>query len=433
MRVMDATPSPMKRPILSTAAALLIGLAQGQTYFYIDQIAVAPDPATTADAVELQLIGNLSSTGSYIVSAQASVSASLVSVTLVAASTGGLTVLVPHTEAISLGQLPAGTYSIEIATGSSGILDSAPAEQHTFTVTEGGSPCDQLDVLSVHWAPFSDTALVVNVVNNSTTLFDYPNFILLGTMGDTLAKETVSAFGLSGESWHVLRLQDGVSFEEPIVNGTLELWTDFTTDLACSWNLEDVPLCLPPPCASIKLTLGNFGGMLVTGDFAWTLTDASLTPIATGTFTLDLNNQFAEVGQCLSPGQYGLSVAPLGPPLPGGSLVYGVAGPGDITGPSQPLSWNQPLIMPFSFYAPCVQGGTGIPDAPIHPWTVIQQDGDILVRAPDGRPVGAVEVLDAMGRTVAAASAPSSELRMACSAQGLLLVRAGGRAWKVVR
>ncbi len=424
----------MKRSVLSAVAALLIGLAQGQTYFYIDQIAVAPDPATTADEVELQLIGNLSSTGSYIVSAQASVTASLISITLVAASTGGLTVLVPHTEAISLGQLPAGTYSIEFTSGSSGILDSAPAQQHAFTVAESGSPCDQLDVLSVHWAPFSDTALVVNVVNNSTTLFDYPNFILLGTTGDTLAKETVSAFGLSGESWHVLRLQDGVSFDEPILNGTLELWTEFTTNLACSWNLEDVPLCLPPPCASITLTLGNFGGMLVTGDFAWTLTDASISaPIATGTFTLDLNNQYTEVAQCLSPGQYGLSVTPLGPPLPGGNLVYGVAGQGGVAGPSQTVSWGPPVIMLFSFYAPCVEGGTGMPDAPLRHWTVIELDGEILVRNPEGRPVGAVEVLDAMGRTVAAASTRSSELRLPCNAQGLLLVRAGGRAWKVVR
>lgn len=352
---------------------------------------------------------------------------------MVAGDNGGLTVLVPHTETIVLGQLPPGTYTIAFTMDSFGILDLAPAAQHSFTVSGGGSPCDQLDILSINWAAFSDTALVVNVLNNSATLFDYPNFIFLGTSGDTLAKETVNFFGLWGESWHVMRIQDGVEFSEPLVSGTLELWTDFTTNLACSWLLEDAPLCPPPPCAPITLNLGNYGGMLVTGDFAWTLTDASSAPIATGTFTLDLDNQFAEVGQCLSPGQNGLSIMPMGPTLPGGSLVYGVSGLGGITGPSQAVNWRQPVIMPFSVYEPCIEGGTRIPEADDLQWKVILQDESLVVRNALGQPIGAVEVLDVLGRVVASAIMPASELRIVCAAQGLLLGLAGGRTWKVAR
>lgn len=54
----------MKRSLLLLAAVLLIGLAHGQTFFYIGEIAVVPDSPTEEDDVSIQLIGNLSSTGS---------------------------------------------------------------------------------------------------------------------------------------------------------------------------------------------------------------------------------------------------------------------------------------------------------------------------------------------------------------------------------
>lgn len=421
----------MTRTLTLLPSLLTAAILQAQTFFYIDQITVVPNPATTSDDVQVQLIGNLSSTGSYIVSAQASVTGNLVSLTVVAASTGGLTVLVPHTETIALGQLPPGTYSIAFTLGSSGILDLAPADQHSFTVSGSSNACDQLDILSVHWAPFTDTALVINVANNSAALFDYPNFILLGTAGDTLAQEAVSFFGLAGESWHVLRLQDGVSFIDPFVSGTLELWTGFTTTLACSWNLEDAPLCPPPPCAPITFTLGNFGGQTISGDFGWTLTDASFAPFANGIFTLDPEHQSTEAAQCLPPGHYGLAVAPLGAPPPGGSLFYGVSGQGGITGPSHAVSWDLPVIMPFSFYAPCTEGSTGFAMTSAPAWTVGRSGDEVIVRNTAGLPIGMVSVHDAVGRTVAIASSASNELRLTCPAQGLILVRADGQVWKL--
>ncbi len=391
--------------------ALLPCTVAAQTYFYIDEIVVDPQPAATEDVVSIDLIGNLSSSGSYIVSATANVTGSLVAITVVAASTGGLTVLVPHTETIVLGQLPAGTYQVAVSLGSQGVL--FPPDPVSFVVDGAGSSCDSLVVSSITWHAFSDTAIVVHVFNNSTTLFDYPNFILFDANGDTLAKETVNFFGIAGESWHLLRIHDDATIPNAPFNGALELWTLFTEELACTWDLA-IDLCPPPPCATLIPTIQNLGGALAIGTYSWSISDEDFLVVASGQFEMTDTIQYDSDTLCLPPGSYYMAVSMNQPPT-GGNPVYSVTNEGYISGPSQSVPWDLPVLMPFNFYLPCDDGTNTVVEQVSSP-IATQLQGDLLtIRRSDGSAIGALELFDAQGRFIVRKSSLSSEIVLTLS------------------
>ncbi|MBK8226654.1 MAG: hypothetical protein IPK70_05710 [Flavobacteriales bacterium] len=416
---------------LTLLGLLLTAILKAQTYFYIDQISIVPPNPTTLDEVSIQLIGNLSSSGSYIVSADAQVNGSIVALTVTAASTGGLTVLVPHTETISVGQLPAGDYTIAFTLNSFGILDGAPVPQHAFTVT-GGDPCSNLELVSVQWHAFTDTAIVVHVQNSNTVneLFDYPNFILFDASGDTLAKETVNFFGIGEDSWHAMRVMDGVEVPDSPFNGRLELWIGFTTDMACSWDLE-FDLCPPPPCVTVYPSIGNLGGALITASYDWVIYNGP-SVAAMGQFTLADAQQSDADTICLPPGDYVMEVSPLGPPA-GGNPMYMVAADGWQSTEAWPVSWSLPIGLDFAVHEPCIDGTNGMAMLPVMNTSVVPVPDGILIRRSDGTPVGTVRLLDSQGRTLLSASGSGNELVLAGEWTGLLLVSLPEGVAKVIR
>jgi PKD repeat protein len=122
---------------------LLISLSQlsfSQTYFYLNNLLIAPSNPTTADAVSLSLSGNLSSTDIVVYDVYVSISGYNVNVDVSVGSTGmGLTVLVPYTSTVLLGNLPAGIYNVSFSGNYVG--DYIPLNQKIFTVTEQTSNC----------------------------------------------------------------------------------------------------------------------------------------------------------------------------------------------------------------------------------------------------------------------------------------------------
>ncbi|MBK9758733.1 MAG: hypothetical protein IPO90_01870 [Flavobacteriales bacterium] len=116
--------------------------------------------------------------------------------------------------------------------------DFAPQPQHQFVVSDFGAACDSLALVSIQWHAFSENEIVVHVQNNNfNQLFDYPNFILFDANNDTLAVETVNFFGIAGDSWHMLQVNEGAIIPDGQFTGMLELWTLGTTVLACEWTL----------------------------------------------------------------------------------------------------------------------------------------------------------------------------------------------------
>jgi hypothetical protein len=412
--------------ILLFLFATLIG--QAQTYFYLDQIAVQPANPTTADNVSLSLIGNLSDGGAYIQTALADVSGGTVSITLVAMSNGGITVLVPHTEVIELGQLPAGTYTIDFTDASTGILDGAPLAQHTFTVSGPVFPCEDLTI-DVQWAYFSDTAIVVHVQHNTVEQFDYPNFILYDAQGDLLALETVTYFAIAQDSWHTLRLMDDVEAPVGPFEGRLELWTGFTTTLACTWE-QTFDLCPNTSCVAVYPSLGNFGGALPIGTFNWTIFNDG-GDVANGQFVLTADVQQDMDTICLTPGNYGMNVSPLSPPT-GGAPMYYVAGPGLTSTELWPVVWSLPVELSFVLLPYCVETPQGIADDKAPGLIVSTTPGGLWVHTVDGRKLGTLQLLDAQGRPVQATTATTDRHFLAVGTPGVYVLRTGDRTVKVV-
>lgn len=417
----------MKKSFLLPFLALFFGALSAQTNFYIGQIAVVPAAPTTSDNVSIQLIGDLSDTGASIAMAEADVNGNAITITIVAVSTGGLAVLVPHTELIQVGMLPAGVYTIDFSSSTVGTWDMAPAEQHIFTVS-GGEPCADLDLVSLQWQAFGDTALMVHVLNNSSSIFAYPNFILFDAQGDTLAKETVNLFGISNEGWHLMRIQSGIAMPDEAVNGRLELWTDFTEALACSWE-QEFSLCPDEACSDLEIHLSNSLSNPVIGTYNWMLSD-HLGGMYNGQFALSAEEQEVSTTLCVPPGEYYLNVYPNEPGSMDAPRFYASAGCDQRTNSGMATA-SLPVEVPFTFFGPCISGTQSVAELSASALLVRNTIGGLYVETGDGRPLGAVGLWDMQGRLHFSGQG-ADQLLVPLPSPGVYLLRAGDRQVKVL-
>lgn len=383
--------------LLACACACFLSAAHAQTYYYIDDIFVAPSSPTDQDNIELQLVGNLSNTGSSVVSATATVDGYDLDINVVAQSSGGLQVLVPHTEFFQVGPLSAGTYTITVSGSSVG--DFAPASAHVFNVVGGGSsPCDPLVIAGVQWSAFSETSLVVHVFNPTSELFNYPGFVLLADNGDTLAQETVDFFGIGAENWHTLAVHSGATIPTGTFTGTLYLWTGFYSEQACAWELT-FDLCPPEPCSELYPTVQNVGSGTTVGSFSYQILDEDV-PVASGTLLLGEDQYVDRDTICLPPGQYILSLS-ADQPANAGQPFFSIEAPGFLQGPTAPVDPNSPTALPFGFYTPCIELPQGIHENPSAGFHVTNTAAQVTLSRMDGAALGFLRVYDAQGRSVA--------------------------------
>lgn len=429
-------PIPMKRSILAPLLLIvsllaLAGKTGAQTYYYIDGISVSPPEPTTDDQITITLHGNLSSSGAYIVSASQMLMGNAVHISVVAADPGGLAVLVPHDESLAIGNLAAGDYTIMI--DGSFVLDMAPSPQHLFTVTEGGSPCDHLDITSIQWHAFTDTAIVLHASNTDmvSELFDYPHFILFDTDGDTLAKEITQPFGISEDSWHFLEVMDGVDLPSGPFPVVLELWTDMGSVLACSWELSIDPC--PDSCATLIATVQNYGGALAIGSYDWVIYDGDFEVAASGTLTMTETVQFDYDTLCLDPGHYWMDLSPNDPPT-GGQPVFGVMVDHWIQGPFQPIVWSLPVMAEFDFYGPCSEGTNNVrQNIGLADLALVQAGGSMTLMRSDGRPIGPFTVIDSQGRLLHQGTTNMSTHPLTENLRsGVILIRAGDQVLRAI-
>jgi hypothetical protein len=400
--------SPMRTSVLLCTLLLTPALALAQTYYYVSSIAVAPPAPTEEDPITITVNGDLSSTAASIESVTHTIVGNTVNITINATTSGiGLDILVPHTEQVELGMLTEGDYTINLL--GSFILDMAPQPQHLFTVTRTDLPaCDSLDILSLEWSPFTDTALVLHVVNSSSNIFAYPGFLLYDQEGDTLAEEIVNAIGIGVDSWHTLTVNPGADLSNPSFVGGLELWTGFYSEQACAWNIP-VELCPTGPCSPLYPTMVNTGGGMTEGVIPWQILDDQNVQVASGSFVMDQLNQIDNDTACLPPGDYTL-VASYPDQLLGQPQIY-IASPNwQASTPSQPFqSGGQANNHPFTFYGPCA-GSNSIEDhSAFRPPVVMITDDQLVIQSADQRALGQVQVNDATGKLIA--STKSTEQR----------------------
>lgn len=409
MNMKGATKSTMQR-LLSVMALLSSGVCSAQTYYYIDGITVSPGSPTTSDAITIMVSGSLSSTASLVTSATAMVVGNNVQLTITAAQQGiGLDILVPHSESMPIGMLAAGTYAISI-TGA-GSWDLAPAVQHQFTVTGGaGSACDSITLSGPLWSAFDDEQLVITTTNSSSDLFSYPGFVLLSSDGDTIAKEEVYFIGLSANAQvHSLEVIATGLGSAPIT-GTLQLWSGFYSELECEWEGTWNP-CPPAPCVEVTPYLVNFGNSMVDATVPYALINSLGAAVSSGEFQLQDSAQIDQDTTCLPPGNYTLLCEGITPV--GGQLYFGISVGPDMaqTGQSSYFQDGTDQLIAFDLYGLCAEDADGLFEESVLGELVIETGTvDIRLRSVQGKTLGQVNVLDAIGRLMLSARTNASEL-----------------------
>jgi hypothetical protein len=215
-------------------------------------------------------------------------------------------------------------------------------------------PCDDLAIVSIQYSPFTDTLILVEVTNASEELFSYPGFVLIDANGDTLAKEVVNYFGISGQSVHLLTVRPGVANPLDNFQGTLELHTGFFESFACSWPINQ-GLCASETCDDFVIKFENWGGALVLGDFEWSVTDSLGNQVAAGTLTMTAEEQYWSNTLCLTPNKYSYHLLALGEPSGGGPTMFVQSGEWfGHQSTSQYFSWKDGTTMQVPFYLHCI-------------------------------------------------------------------------------
>lgn len=260
--------------------------------------------------------------------------------------------------------------------------------------------CDTLEILSINYAPFSDTAVRIQVVNESSVLFDYPGFILFDENGDTLAVETVFYFGIGQESEHMLTIHPDAVVPVGTFQGTLELWTGFYDQMACSWSFP-IDLCPAEECSFAQVELYNFGGALVNASFDWMVTDTLQNSLASGVFTMNDTVQYATDGVCLPAGEYFYSVN--SDQITGGQLGFAITTGGfAFAGPQANLIQGGGLqSVSFSFFEACSSEPNAITEMAVESnVSFVVKDGMLHLTQLEGQAIGSLEVFDMAGRVV---------------------------------
>jgi hypothetical protein len=225
------------------------------------------------------------------------------------------------------------------------ILALGSAQAQTF--------CDSINISSINYSPFTDTAIYIHVYNNSSVLVDYPGFALINSNGDTVAKETVNFFGIGQESIHMLNVYPGV--QDPLLpfDGELHLWSGFWQTQMCVWPVNQ-GLCGDSPCHQSIIAMNNWGGAIAIGDFDWVISSQSNPNVASGTLTTTFQEQYDADTVCLSPGNYTASVTTQNQPSGGGPWI--TFGESQYGGPSlqYPFDWYNGLDFDIPYFTFCI-------------------------------------------------------------------------------
>ena len=232
--------------------------------------------------------------------------------------------------------------------------------------------------------------------NNSSTLFDYPGFVLLDQNNDTLARETVGLFGIAAESFHILHIHAGAVMPQGFFNCSLHLWTNFYTVEACTFNLS-IDLC-PGGCVDLFPYITNFGAPIVSTDFTWLLQDNMGNNMANGTLNLGTLNTDRDT-VCLQAGNYVLFMNCA--TSPGGSQHYGFFSSPLNNGQHQDtfVQGGEPNILTIPFYTPCIGLPEGVVDHPHDAaLALVLRNDELDISRNDGPALGDLRLMDASGR-----------------------------------
>jgi len=298
-----------------------------------------------------------------------------------------------------------------------------------FAPVSGQSPCAQLTVEQLQYDAFNPAALELVVNNQSNEIFSYPSFTLVGTQGDTLAREQVSFFGIgAGPQAHYMVAEPGITFPASPFDATLLLFGGFGDTLYCTWDLTGISLCPSDTCIQAEIYLTNTGPLVPFFASYWVTDTDSGTPVANGYVEMDDLTATHFDTLCLPPGNYLLEFSPFSPidtnHVVGITTSY-MFSLGTNTAQQQDPT---PLDLAFSWYEACIGISNGLTEQQRSELVMVIDRDRLRITDPTGAPLGDITLWSNDGRLIAARStnANSAELSMHGLAPGILLARMMG-------
>jgi len=296
--------------------------------------------------------------------------------------------------------------------------------------------CDSIEVVSLTYAPFTDTAMHLVLRHNGTEFLSYPRCWLVDQNADTVARESLTLFGLSGPtlSSHYMQLDNGTALPTSPFSGTvLFFYTGIEGDEYCAFPVN-MPLC-PSECVPMQVYVQPQSGSATTSTFPWSISDSTGAVVGSGTLAIDINDQQQDMDTlCLNPGPYTLHVEQ--PVASGVEFQVGVVQQAFLSStPMGLLAAGASLDLPFDYYPPCFDRHTSIGEMDVVPALITVHDRLLTITHPKQKPLGEVALFDATGRCVARTIASSSTFTMDLTslAAGVHLVRVGNSGTSVQR
>lgn len=289
----------------------------------------------------------------------------------------------------------------------------------------GQLSCAGLEILSLEYAPFTDTALQVIVVDTSGSLFSGPYFSLIDSNGDTIAREQQHFFGLTSmPSAHRLDLLPGAPLPDALFEGTLVLrYLTVDGEWFCNIPVE-VDLCPPDECIGLMVVVYNANVGQDTASFQWNITNGMQEVVADGILEIDTPAQEGALAQlCLVPGEYELEVQQIG--ANGVGFQAGLTqGNHQLGVPYEEFDAGEGIQIPFTYYSSCVASGMVIEEDLAPTLQLVVNDGTLVINEPSNEPLGNVVILDASGRRVRSVNSKGPEITIDLSglAAGVYLV-----------
>ncbi len=143
------------KTLFTLLSLVLLLSAHAQTYMYVEDVVITPEsPVSTSDEVYIQVLGNFSNPGAFIVDHNVSVDGFTVQLEINAGHDGGIhtDVLVPFDTTFALGMHSPGEYTVEISGTAVGVFVDDPTK-FNFVVEGGTDGIDEVDAIQIQVFP----------------------------------------------------------------------------------------------------------------------------------------------------------------------------------------------------------------------------------------------------------------------------------------
>lgn len=176
-----------------------------------------------------------------------------------------------------------------------------------FLINFSYAQCDSIKLSRFSVDAFSDTAIGFDVSYSGNIQYNYPSYKAINNLGDTLAISQVNTFILTNGYREKLTIVDGVQFPTNF-NGKILVYSNFEDSLQCTIDVDENLCQFTDSCNLIAISMDNFGGAMVDGEFYFKVLDEQNNNLHSGSFVLNNTSQTSTDIVCLKAGKYTIEI-----------------------------------------------------------------------------------------------------------------------------